>query len=190
MLHALLSGSVCHTGRFNTLSEVSMSHDPSDMRSPGSEEVAGGILKFTDERSPQCRWVGVRRLIEDALRSFDRGMKQQRVCVKLDVPASELAWVDREMLHRAVASLAQRALDGMRRGGDLVVTSYSFPDEFELEIADSGPGLSEGTATDLAAVRHIVTVHGGSLLARNCPEGGAAFMLKFPFPRQALEAAA
>ena len=169
-----------------------MSHDPSDKRSSeGIEAVpAGEILPFMGQGAPQCRWVRVRHLIEGALDSFAVGLKSQRVCVKLDVPAGELAWVDREMLHRAVTNLARRALDGMHRGGELVVTSYSFPDEFELEIADSGPGLSQATGADFAAVRHIVNVHGGSFFARNCPEGGAAFMLKFPFPRQALEAAA
>jgi K+-sensing histidine kinase KdpD len=168
-----------------------MSHDPSGKRSLGSEEGAGGeILKFTSQRAPQCRWVGVRQLIEDALRTLDRGMKAQHVCVKLDVPTGELAWVDREMLHRAVTSLAERALDGMQQGGDFVVTSYSFPEEFELEIADSGPGLSEAAGAGLAAVRRIVGAHGGSILERNCPEGGAAFILKFPFPKRALEAAA
>lgn len=168
-----------------------MSHDPSGKPSLGSEAVAGGeILKFTSQRAPQCRWVGVRQLIEDALRSLAAGLEAQHISVKLDVPTGELAWLDREMLHRAVTTLARRALDGMRRGGDLVVTSYSFPDEFELEIADSGPGLSEAAGAGIAAVRRIVGAHGGSVLERNCPEGGAAFMLKFPFPRQALEAAA
>jgi two-component system sensor histidine kinase HydH len=169
-----------------------MSHDQSGKRSPGEIETAAAseILPFTSQCAPQCRWVRVRHLIEGVLDSFAAGLKSQQVCVKLDVPAGELAWVDREMLQRAVTNLAQRALDGMRRGGDLVVTSYSFPDEFELEIADSGPGLSEGAGADLAAVRHVVSMHGGSFLARNCPEGGAAFMLRFPFPRQALEAAA
>ena len=169
-----------------------MSHDRSGKQSLGGcEAVTGGeILQFTSQRAPQCRWVGVRQLIEDALRSFAAGLAAQHICVKLDVPVGELAWVDREMLHRTVTSLAQRALDGMRQGGDFVVTSYSFPDEFELEIADSGPGLSEAAGADLAAVRHVVSMHGGSFLARNCPEGGVAFMLKFPFPRRALEAAA
>jgi signal transduction histidine kinase len=169
-----------------------MSHDPSAKRSFGAGEplVGGEILQFTFQRDPQCRWVGVRQLIEDALRSFAAGLEAQRVTVKLDVPTSELAWVDREMLHRAVTSLAQQAMDGMRQGGDLVVTSYSFPDEFELEIADSGPGLSGAAGNALTTVRRIVSAHGGSVLERNCPEGGAAFILKFPFPRQALEAAA
>jgi len=169
-----------------------MSHDQSGKRPPGAIQVvaADEILPLASHRAPQCRWVNVRPLIEGALGSFAAELKSQQVRVKLDVPAGELAFVDREMLHRAVANLAQRALDGMRHGGELVVTSYSFPDEFEIEIADSGPGLSQTAPTDLAAVRHLVRVHGGSFLARNCPEGGAAFMLTFPFPRQALEAAA
>src|SRR5262249_50657555 len=169
-----------------------MSHEPSAKRSlvDGEPVVGGEILQFICQHAPQCRWVGVRQLIEDALRSVAAGLEAQRVSVKLDVPTSELAWVDREMLHRAVTSLAQRALDGMRQGGDLVVTSYSFPDAFELEIADSGPELSDAAGGGVAAVRRIVSAHGGSVLERNCPEGGAAFILKFPFPRQVLEAAA
>src|SRR5437762_1659175 len=102
-------GSVCHTGRFVTASEVSMSHDPSGKPSLGSEAVAGGeILKFTSQRAPQCRWVGVRQLIEDALRSLAAELEAQHISVKLDVPTGELAWLDREMLHRAVTTLARR----------------------------------------------------------------------------------
>jgi len=33
-----------------------------------------------------------------------------------------------------------------------------------------------------------VAAHGGQVIAQNCPEGGAAFTLRFP--RRALEAAA
>jgi len=169
-----------------------MSHDQSGKCSPGAIEVvaANQILPFAILRVPRCGWVGVRQLVEDVLRAFDWGMKAKQVHARLDVPAGELAWIDREMLHRAVTNLVQRGIDSMPNGGDLVVTSYSFPEEFELEIADSGPGLSDADSAGLITARRIVSAHGGSFLARNCPEGGAAFMLKFPFPRQALEAAA
>ena len=75
---------------------------------------------------------------------------------------------------------------------------------FELEIADSGPGLrddvrrrmfepffttkSSGTGLGLAIVGRIAEVHGGQITACNCPEGGAAFTLQIP--HRAMEAAA
>ena len=75
----------------------------------------------------------------------------------------------------------------------------------ELEIADTGPALSDeerqqafemlpsaqrgGAGWGLAVVRRIAELHGGSVTAANCPEGGAAFTLRIPHP-PALEAAA
>jgi signal transduction histidine kinase len=40
----------------------------------------------------------------------------------------------------------------------------------------------------LAHVQRIAQLHGGNVVATNCPEGGAAFTLRFP-PRAQLRAA-
>ena len=92
----------------------------------------------------------------------------------------------------------------MPEGGDLVITSYDGVRGFELEVADSGPGLSDedkrrvfepfyttkqnGTGLGLAVVYHVAEAHGGTVTAANCPEGGAAFTIKFP--RKQMRAAA
>ena len=84
------------------------------------------------------------------------------------------------------------------------MTSVETPHGFELEIADSGPGLpgdqleklfdpfyttkSNGTGLGLAIVHRIAEAHGGRVTAMNCPEGGAAFTVQLP--RRAAEVAA
>ena len=81
---------------------------------------------------------------------------------------------------------------------------YHSANSFEVEIADSGPGLNEdavgkafepffttkagGTGLGLSIVGRIMEAHGGDIGANNCPEGGAAFTLRFP--RLPMEAAA
>ncbi len=88
------------------------------------------------------------------------------------------------------------AIDAMPQGGELVVTSYASPYAVDLEIADSGSGLTEevrrrafepffttkpgGTGLGLAIVYRIAEVHGGQVIAANCFEGGAAFTIRIP----------
>ena len=78
----------------------------------------------------------------------------------------------------------------------LLATSAEGPDGLELEIADSGPGLSDevqrrvfepffttknnGTGLGLAIVYRVAEAHGGEVRVQNCPEGGAAFTLRLP----------
>jgi signal transduction histidine kinase len=87
----------------------------------------------------------------------------------------------------------------MPDGGRLFVTTYQGPEGLELEVADSGPGLSEqaqrrafepffttksnGTGLGLAIVDRIAEVHGGDVAAANCPDGGAAFTIRIPSRR-------
>jgi signal transduction histidine kinase len=124
--------------------------------------------------------------------------------VDIDIPPNTLLTADREMFRRAILNLVLNAIDAMRGGGELVITSYDGPRGFELEVADSGTGLTEeqkrkafepfystkenGTGLGLAIVYHVAEAHGGTVTAMNCPEGGAAFTIKIP--RRTMRAAA
>lgn len=162
------------------------------------------LLHFTSDRDPQRSPVRIRRLVEDVLGALAPQMSAQSIHTDIDVPATAVVWADQDMLRRAVFNLTLNAVDVMPEGGQLVVTSYDGPAGFELEVADSGPGLSDdarrrafepffttksgGTGLGLAIVYRVAESHGGDVTAVNCPEGGAAFTLRFP--RRAMEAAA
>jgi signal transduction histidine kinase len=160
------------------------------------DAMVNDLLHFAAERAPQHQTVGVRELVEEICQSLAPQLEAQEIQWEIDVPADAAVSADREMLRRAVLNLALNALDAMPEGGRLVITGVEGPHGFELEVADSGQGLSDevrrrafepffttkhsGTGLGLAIVEHIVRLHGGGVLVHNCPDGGAAFTLQLP----------
>ncbi|MGD9632083.1 MAG: PAS domain-containing sensor histidine kinase [Pirellulales bacterium] len=162
------------------------------------------LLNFTAHRNPQWQTFVVGDLVEEVCDSVGPQLDAQMIDVEIDVPPQTLLTADREMVRRALLNLVLNAVDVMQDGGSLVITSYDGVRGFEIEVADSGPGLSEedqrrvfepfyttkqhGTGLGLAVVYHVAEAHGGTVTAANCPEGGAAFTIKFP--RKQMRAAA
>jgi signal transduction histidine kinase len=192
-----------------------ISHDPGSL--DVLDKVAAGfsaleatvsdLLQFTSDRDPRWQTFFLRKLIQEVCASLAPQMSAQAIQTVLDVPQDLLVTADQEMLRRAVLNLVLNALDAMPDGGTLSVTSVATPRGVELEVADTGSGLSDtararafepffttkrgGTGLGLAIVHRITEAHGGDVTALNCPEGGAAFTLRIPQPQAAaLEAAA
>ena len=128
-------------------------------------------------------------------------------------------------IRRALELLIRRAFESATQPHDsreplaireVVVTSIDVGDAIEIEVADSGPALSdpvrkwlndharndqarndrhasgdtpEGAGLALAAVRAATARIDGTLWSANCPEGGVAITLRLP-RRQAQRLAA
>jgi signal transduction histidine kinase len=147
----------------------------------------------------------LQELVDEVAQSLTARCKEQSIDVVLDISAKLTVSGDRRLLLRAVEQLMLGAIAAMPEGGSLWATSAAGKGAVELEIADTGPTLSDegrrhvfdsaGTTErgasgwELAMAHHIAQIHGGSITAANCPEGGAAFTLRLP-RRAALEAAA
>jgi signal transduction histidine kinase len=163
------------------------------------EATVNDLLQFTADRDPCWQRFEVRVLVEEVLASLAPQLAAQSIETIIDIPDRQSLAADRDMLRRAILNLSLNALDAMPDGGRLFITTYFGPDGLELEIADTGPGLSEqaqrrafepffttksnGTGLGLAIVDRIAEVHGGDVAAANCPEGGAAFTIRIP-PRR------
>lgn len=159
----------------------------------------------THRTAPSWNTFPLRELVEEVCGPLTGRLAAQAVRIVIDIPKDQIIFADRELLRRAVRNLVLNGVDAMPSGGTLVATSSVGPDAAELEIADTGPALSDeeqheafellpsaqrgGTGWGLAVVHRIAELHGGNVSAVNCPDGGAAFTLRIPHP-PALEAAA
>ena len=164
-----------------------------------------GIEDFTAEREPSMNTFSLRGVVHEVFDSLAPQLKAQDVQIELDVPPEMHVSADQDMLRRAVLNLTLNALDAMPDGGEIVATGVADAHGVELEIADSGPGMSSetmdhafepfyttkgsGTGLGLAIVDRIVKAHGGNVRLDACPEGGLAVTLRVP-QVQAMEAAA
>ena len=168
------------------------------------DTTVNDLLNFTTDRAPDWRAFSVRELVDEVCEAIGPQLDAQSIRVVTDVAPNTHLSADREMIRRAMLNLMLNSLDVLADGGELVITSFDGPRGFELEIADSGPGLSSeqlqhlfdpfystkatGTGLGLAIVQRIAESHGGRVTATNCPEGGAAFTIEIP--RRTMRAAA
>jgi signal transduction histidine kinase len=168
------------------------------------EATVSDLLSFTAHRQPQWQTFLIGDLVNEVCESLEPQLEAQLIDVDIDVPPNTLLTADRELMRRAMLNLVLNAIDVMPDGGSLVITWYENARGFELEVADSGPGLTDemkrrafepfystkqnGTGLGLAIVYHVAESHGGTVTAMNCPEGGAAFTIKIP--RRSMRAAA
>lgn len=106
---------------------------------------------------------------------------------------------DQVRLTQALLNVVINALQAVERKGRIEVTAALVDQAIVVTVRDNGPGIPpeklasifdpyfttkpEGSGLGLWIAQQIVTAHGGSLQARNAPEGGAAFTMLLPLSR-------
>jgi hypothetical protein len=109
---------------------------------------------------------------------------------------------DENHLQQVLVNLVRNSLEAMAEhprpdhANRVVIRTFSVEGKVFVEVEDSGPGLpleflprlfepffsrkEHGTGLGLAVVRKILHDHGGEILARNAPGGGALFAFWLP----------
>ena len=149
---------------------------------------------------PQSDWVSLEEVVGSALKSLE--MLLPRGQVQLDLPPETLlVQGDGPLLERVVVNLLENAVKyAGHQGKPIGIRAWRTGEEIKLTVWDQGPGLPPGreqqlfekfargqhessvpgVGMGLALCKAIVTLHKGTIVAANRPEGGASFTITLP----------
>jgi two-component system sensor histidine kinase KdpD len=144
-------------------------------------------------------WLPLEEPIGAALNALEPQLAGRRVIVELprDLP---LVWADPVLLERLIANLLDNAIRHTPNGTEVTVSAQALPYVIRVVVADRGPGLggadqatlfskfavnsgaatSSGGGLGLSICAAIVAAHGGTIVGRPRPGGGAEFVFELP----------
>jgi two-component system phosphate regulon sensor histidine kinase PhoR len=159
--------------------------------------IEAGVVKV----SKQAR--SVNEILAETLSVVEPAAQAKQITLVADLSPLYLgALVDRDMLAQAVINLLSNAVKYTTSGGRVTLRSRLADHEIQIEVEDTGVGLSEedcrrvfekfyrveenktmaaGTGLGLALAQHIVEdVHGGKLSVRSKLGEGSTFCITIP----------
>jgi signal transduction histidine kinase len=149
----------------------------------------------TEEFKP----VQINGIIQDVHKLISTHLRHKSInfICQLD-PNLPLIYGIADHIKQVTLNLFMNAVEAMPEGGDLLVETYSSPtkDEILFSVKDTGLGIDPdllprifqpfvtnkeaGTGLGLTITHEIVQQHDGHILAENCPDSGAKFIVWLP----------
>lgn len=170
------------------------------------ERLSESLLDFARVRPPKLEPVNLKDVVQEAWTLVRMNRSIEGVRLDDSVPDSARAMGDPDRLMQVLVNLLRNSAQAMDGKGHIRVWSDESEREgrrwISLTVADTGPGIdplildrlfepfrstrldSHGTGLGLAVAEGIVREHGGVLLARNAPAGGAEFEIMLPLPAE------
>ncbi len=164
------------------------------------KKIIGRFSDFAKMPPPQLERVDVNELVRQTMRLFEAQFKAGgRAPIEVRIECAQDAGsveADPEQLGRALQNLALNAIDAMPEGGTLRIRTARRDGTVELEISDTGQGLSKeecerlftpyyttkqhGTGLGLAIVQSVVADHKGKISVESEPGRGTTFRIELP----------
>jgi len=160
--------------------------------------IIGRFSDFSKMPKPELERIEACDVVE-RVRSLYEGATSRDAKIEFAMKVSREPMplmADPELLHRALSNLVLNAMDAMPQGGRLTLAAEPHGDKIQIEVQDTGEGLTpkecerlftpyytskqHGTGLGLAIVQSIVADHGGTIAVESRAGGGATFMITLP----------
>lgn len=152
-----------------------------------------GIVVFKREA------VDVKQFINAAVRPLLIPMELHNITLQVHVPEGISIWGDSDWLAEAVQNILKNCMESTGDNGKMEIACEDTLLFTEITIHDSGAGFAKedlpclfdrfyrgknssaaGYGIGLALCKTIITRQGGTIVAKNHPQGGAVFVIRFP----------
>lgn len=151
-----------------------------------------GVISFQKEQ------IDVNNLISTSLRPFLISMDIHNINVKIDISKGIVIYGDYRWLSEAVQNILKNCIESSGDGGEIQISCEDTMLFTEIRIHDSGKGFAKedlnclfdrfyrgkntktsGYGIGLALGKRIINRQNGTIKAKNHPEGGAVFFIRF-----------
>lgn len=152
-----------------------------------------GIVVFKQEQ------VNINNLVSVSLHPFLISMELHNIQVLTDIPEETEITGDLRWLSEAFQNILKNSIESVEDDGTIRITCEDNPIFTEITFHDDGAGFEKedlphlferfyrgkdadatGYGIGLALCRTIIMRQGGTITARNHPQGGAVFSVRFP----------
>ena len=164
---------------------------------------AGDIIRhlreFVTRGDTERRPEDMRRLVEEAGALALMGSRERGVRSHFEFgPGDSIVVVDRVQIQQVLINLMRNAAEAMKDSEtkELTVSTWEADDRLHVEVADTGPGISEevaarlfqpfvttkagGMGVGLSISQRIIGSHGGEISVSRNDAGGATFRFSLP----------
>lgn len=163
-----------------------------------------------EEPPPSLTRFPLARIVNDIVDSERLAAGEHDISFAEDVPGAMVVRADSEQIYRVIGNLvrnARQAIVASGKPGEISVRATETDGEWDIVIADTGPGLpprarehlfqpfqggvrKEGFGLGLAIAAELVRGHGGRLELLETGETGTSFAIRLPKTLAQLDAAA
>jgi signal transduction histidine kinase len=166
------------------------------------KKISESLLDFARQRKETMEPVELRGLIDESWSLVAIDEKASFVNFENEVQPADTVIGNADRLVQVFVNLLRNALNAIPADGRIRVSSKRFTRGGQTWICcvvkDNGPGIpphvlpnlfeafvstrldAKGTGLGLTVAEGIVTQHGGTISAKNCPEGGASLEVALP----------
>ena len=162
-----------------------------------SNKIVNDLLGFSRTRPPMAQPLDLNKIVEDSLSavSIPDGVKVE-IDLSMELPPT---LVNQDEIRQVFINIINNAWQAMPEGGTIKIRSYVGEEMAQVEITDTGCGISpenmrklftpffstktKGTGLGLAAVQRILERHKGRIKVRSRLGQGTTFIISLPLAK-------